>query len=110
MDAVCQFVTRLVRADRYGGRTIMRDERTLLLYDTPHWGEEHARAVRARFPECEVSCMANAGSMSGFVVIIVRHSHPRAQMWASVFVVALLGTAYTAVQLQRFLQTDDAGI
>ena len=107
MEEVCRFVTQLVRADRNGGRAIARDAHTVLLYDVSQWGDDHARAVRARFPECDVSCMANCNSMSGFVVIITRHCQPRAQVWASVFVVVLLGAAYTGMAVLRFLQLDD---
>ena len=61
----------------------MRDAQTLLLYDVSLWGDEHARAVRARFPECDVSCMANGNSMSGFVVMIARGPclHGRRCLW-----------------------------
>ncbi len=97
MEEVCCFVGRLVRSDRYGGRAIVRDGQTVLLYDVSRWGDDHARAVRARFPECDVCCSANSYSMSGFVVTITRHTQPWAQAWASAFVVALLGAAYTAV-------------
>ena len=110
MEEVCRFVTRLVQAERRGGRVIVRDAHTVLLYDVSEWGEEHARAVRARFPECDVACMANASSMSGFVVIITRHCHPRAQLWASAFVLALLGAAYSGVRMRGFLQEDAGGI
>jgi hypothetical protein len=95
MEDVRRFVTQLIRAERHGGRIIARDAQTLLLYDVSLWGDEHARAVRGRFPECDVSCMANGNSMSGFVVMIAR-GPCAGSAWASMFVVALLGAAYTA--------------
>ncbi len=98
MEEVQGFATRLVRADRYGGRAIVRDGQTVLLYDVTRWGDDHARAVRARFPECEVNCTASAHSMSGFVVTITRHRQPWAQAWAGAFVAALLGAAYTGAR------------
>ncbi len=103
MEGVQQFVTHLIQTDRFGGRVIIRDGNTVLLYDVPRWGEEHARAVRARFPECGVSYMANGHSMSGFVVIVTRQSQPRAQIWASVFVLALAGAAYTCLRASQLL-------
>ena len=103
MEPVRAFIRETLQTDRYGGRVIMRDENTLILYDTPGWGDRQAHMVRAKFPECEVSCLAHAQSMSGFIVVIRRHAHPRASLWASLFILALAGVAYTAIVLHRGL-------
>jgi len=103
MEPVQRYLRELLQTDKYGGRVIMRDEHTLILYDTPGWGDRQAQAVRGRFPECEVSCLAHAQSMSGFIVVIRRHAHPRASLWASLFILALAGVAYTAITLHRGL-------
>jgi hypothetical protein len=35
--------------------------------------------------------------------VIRRHAHPRASLWASLFILALAGVAYTAITLHRGL-------
>ena len=107
MEPVQKYLRKLLRMDTYGGRIIIRDEHTIILYDTPSWGDNEAQAVRARFPECEVSCLAHAQSMSGFIVVIRRHSHPKASWWASLFVLALVGFAYTSQVLRQALQLEN---
>ena len=103
MEPLQRYLKEILQTDRFGGRVIIRDEHTVILYDTPSWGDAQAHLVRARFPECEVSCMAHAHSMSGFIVVIRRHAHPRASLWASMFVLALIGAAYTAIMLRTGL-------
>ena len=101
MEPIQRYLRVLLQTDMYGGRVITRDENTIILYDTPGWGDREANALRARFPECEVSCLAHGQSMSGFIVVIRRHAHPRASLWASMFVLALIGVAYTAMSLRQ---------
>ena len=104
MESVRDYVRHLLMIDRFGGRVILRDEHTLILYDMPGGGDKEAHAVRARFPECEVSCLAHSSSMSGFIVVIKRLVHPRVSWWTSMFVLALLGVAYTWKAMQSSLQ------
>ena len=106
MEPVQRYLRDLLQTDRYGGRVIVRDEHTLILYDAPGWGDRQAQAVRAKFPECEVSCLAHGQSMSGFIVVIRRHAHPRASLWASLFVLALAAVAYTAIMLKTGLMDE----
>jgi len=94
-ERIRTFVDRMLRAGRYGGRCIMRDEHTILLYDVASWGDAQTRALQARFPECEVTCEANTGSLSGFVVVIRLPPQPVAPVLASLFVLAVAGVAYT---------------
>ena len=103
MEPLQRYVQIMLQTEKFGGRVIIRDEHTIILYDTPSWGDAQAQAVRSKFPECEVSVMARPQSMSGFIVIIKRHDHPRASLWASLFVLALIGVAYTAVMLKTGL-------
>jgi hypothetical protein len=95
MESVKRYVQEVLQTDKYGGRVIIRDEHTVILYDVPGWGDKEAHSVRARFPECEVSCLAHAQSLSGFIVVIRRHMHPRVSWWASLFILSLVGVAYT---------------
>ncbi len=106
MEPVQKYVRDLLQTEKYGGRVIMRDEHTLILYDTPGWGDRQAQLVRARFPECEVSCLAHAQSMSGFIVVIRRHAHLKASLWASLFILALAGVAYTSIVLRKGLSEE----
>ena len=83
------YVERLMRMSRHGGRCVTRDDNTVLLYDVASWGDEQTRALQGRFPDCEVCCEASTGSMSGFIVIVRRHSQPTGALWASLFVPCL---------------------
>lgn len=105
-ERIRPFVDRLLRAGRYGGRCAIRDEHTLLLYDVASWGDAQTRALQARFPECEVTCEANTGSLSGFVVIIRVPPQPVAPVLASLFVLGLLGVAYTVHWLVPLLSGE----
>jgi len=90
------FVERFLDVERYGGRCVARDERTLAVYDVGRWGPEQSRAVLAAFPECEVGLEACASSLSGFVVVLSADPRPYATAWASAFALMLVGVAWTA--------------
>jgi hypothetical protein len=93
------FVERFLSVERYGGRCVVRDERTLLVYDVGRWGPEHTRAVQAAFPECEVGLEACSASLSGFVVVLRADPQPYATVGASLFALLLVGAAWTAHSL-----------
>lgn len=101
MERIRGFVGRLINADRYGGRIILRDEHTLILYDVPTWGDDQTTAVRQRFPECDVSMQAHPSSLSGFIVVIRSHGNGGAWLWAATLGLALMGAVYSCVSLQR---------
>lgn len=100
-----RYLNQLLRAQSFGGRTILRDEFTVVVYDTPNWGERESKAVRARFPDCEICVQAFDGSLSGFVVIVSRRAEPWGFASETAFVLAcacLLWTAWWALgYLQR---------
>jgi hypothetical protein len=100
MESVKSYIQHFLQTDKYGGRVIIRDEHTVILYDAPGWGDKEAHLVRTRFPECEVNCLAHAQSLSGFIVVIRRHVHPRVSWWASLFILALVGVVYTTRAMQ----------
>lgn len=90
------FVESFLSVERYGGRCVARDERTLLVYDVGRWGPEQTRAVLAAFPGCEVGLEACASSLSGFVVVLRAEPQPYTTAGASLFALLLVGAAWTA--------------
>ena len=96
MEQVERFLAQMLSTQRYGGRIVVRDDTTLIVFDTPCWGDREARALRARFPECDVAVHSFDGSISGFIVVVTRHSEPWAVATESTFVLAALGFFWTA--------------
>jgi len=105
MDEVHHYLRTALRMDRVGARGVTQGEHTLIIYHLPEWGDGHACRLRALFPECEVTLMSNPSSASGFVVILRRHDHPRARLWASLLVLAAILVAYAVFRLHM----NDAG-
>jgi hypothetical protein len=101
MERVHAYLAKLLNTHRFGGRIVVRDEKTLIVYDTPAWGDREARALRARFPECDVSVQASDQSMSGFVVIVARASEPWALFSESAFLATVAGLLWTAWWLSK---------
>lgn len=93
MDSIRVFLKQLVSMDHMGGRIVLRDDHTLVLYDISIWDETLSNAVRLRHPECEITCLASTASLSGFIVIVKRHVPAVVSLWSSVFVslIALVG-------------------
>jgi len=108
MEAVQRYLHKLLQTSRYGGRTVIRDEKTLIVFDTPKWSDRESRSLRAKFPECDVSVQAFDGSMSGFIVLVTRHSEPWAVVSESSFVLAMLGVFWAAWWLHGYLRVDEA--
>jgi hypothetical protein len=108
MERVQSYLSQLLQTRRYGGRTVVRDEKTLIVYDTPTWGDREARALRARHPECEVAVQASDMSLSGFIVIVTRTSEPWAIASESAFLLALVGVFWTAWCLHEYMRQSVA--
>ena len=104
MENVEAFLRALTHMDRFGGRVVCRDTRTLLVYDLPVWSDEQAHALRRRFPECEVQCSANTHSLSGFIVRVRRAHAPWASVWATGLSVLFFGGVYAMVLCLRALE------
>ncbi len=96
MEPVQKYLSQLLRTQRFGGRTVLRDERTLIVYDCPSWGEREFAALRGRFPDCDVGVMACEGSLSGFAVVVTRTSEPWALASESAFLLVVAGLLWTA--------------
>jgi len=105
MEPVLRHLHKLLHAQRFGGRTVLRDEKTVIVYDTPSWSERESRSVRAKFPDCDIAVHSNDTSLSGFIVIVTRHRDPWSFASESAFLLAaavLLWSSWWALgYLQR---------
>ena len=110
MEAVQGYLNKLLNAQRFGGRTVVRDERTVIVYDTPSWGERDSRAVRAKFPECEVAVQSYDGSMSGFIVIVTRHTEPWAFASEFAFLLAAAVLMWSSWWALGYLQRSSPSV
>ncbi len=108
MERVQSYLAQLLQTRRHGGRTVLRDERTLIVYDTPHWGDREARALRAKYPECDVAVQSSEMSLSGFIVIVTKGAETWAVASESAFVLAVIGVAWTTWWLHGYLLRADS--
>lgn len=108
MEPVQRFLSQLLRSHSFGGRTVLRDEKTLIVYDCPSWGERENSAMRARFPDCDVALHACDGSLSGFAVIVSRRREPFAWASESAFLLVVAGLLWTAWFLGRSVLSGSA--
>jgi hypothetical protein len=108
MEAVQRFLSQLLHAHRFGCRTVLRDEKTLIVYDCPNWGEREFSALRAKFPDCDVAVHACESSLSGFCVIVTR----RAEAWCFAselaFILTVGGMLWTVWFLYRSMLSKSA--
>jgi hypothetical protein len=107
MEKVHRYLNCLLQTQRYGGRIVARDETTLIVYDNPQWSDREARALRAKFPECDVAVQASDTSMSGFILVVTRHSEPWAVASESAFVLSVVGVFWAAWWLRGYLPWPD---
>jgi hypothetical protein len=75
MDRLKGLVLRLANADRVGGRVVVMDRHTLVLYDCMHWGCNLTDAVQSSFPEAQISVHSSRQSLSGFTVSFHLEKH-----------------------------------
>ena len=68
------------------------DEQTVVLYDCGVWTDAHSQAVKARYPECDITIAQSQGSLSGFIVVFKLHRDRSLYTWvtATAMVFALL--------------------
>ena len=95
MERVQSYLTNLLQTSRFGGRTVLRDEHTLIVYDTPNWGDREARALRAKFPQCDVVVQSSDMSLSGFIVIVTQASEPWGIVSESAFLLSVIAVGWT---------------
>lgn len=80
MDRLKALVLRLANADRVGGRVVVMDGRTLILYDCMHWGCSCTETVLSLHPEAQISVHACRQSLSGFSVTFRVDTSPRREL------------------------------
>lgn len=100
--AVKQVILQLCDAPKRGGRVIMDDSSTLLLYDCSKWTDLQTDALRARYPEIELDVQTCEQSLSGYVVIFRLHeaSMSRSNTW-----LVLIGLLVACFVLLLFIVT-----
>jgi hypothetical protein len=89
----------MIDSDRYGGRTVLTDENTLVLYDCGVWTDAHTQAVKNKFPECEIVVMQSQVSLSGFIVMFRIHRDRSLMAWITVAAIVFALLVVTARQL-----------
>lgn len=95
MDRLRQLVLRLANAERVGGRAMVVDAQTIILYDCTYWGCHFTDAVQAQFPEVQISVRACRQSLTGFTVIFYRADSTRRELaWLSVIGLGLACCIY----------------
>lgn len=100
MEAINSFVKRLCHMDDRGGRCMIQDMETLVVYDIDHWDERHTGAVQRRFPGCVVSVHTCSSSLSGFIIII-QHLKTQSKLAALMKVALMVITTYIIVHQIR---------
>ena len=68
---ISKFLEHLCSTSFGGGRIIVSNAETILIYDVPSWPGERTDALRQRWPQCSVDLhQAQNISVSGFVVVV----------------------------------------
>lgn len=68
---VAAFLEQLCATTFGGGRIVVNNTDTILIYDVPSWPGERSDALRQRFPRCDVDIhQAHNVSASGFAVVV----------------------------------------
>jgi hypothetical protein len=99
------FLTQLCDTAFEGGRLVMGDSDTVLIYDVPSWPGTRTDALRQRFPHCDVDIhQAQNNSASGFVVVVtardpVSYFHVFCTVFVSIGLAGLAAIAATHVFL-----------
>jgi hypothetical protein len=99
MDSFQAWLHRTINSERYGGRTVRTDEQTVVLYDYGTWTEGHSRAVRAKFPECDIAITQCQASLSGFIVLFKLKRDRSLYAWITATAVVLALVLLTARQM-----------
>jgi hypothetical protein len=89
---VSVFLENLCKTTFEGGRLVVGDSNTVLLYDVPSWPGSRTDALRERFPHCNIDVHQADTSASGFVVVV--NSQQQVNHYRAIIVVVVsLGVA-----------------
>ena len=87
-DRVSPFIYELCRMDRFGGRCLRLDGSSWEVLDVQQWTEDHATALRHRFPRVSAKVVANCTSLTGFSILL--QTHRASHAWTSLLVCATM--------------------
>jgi hypothetical protein len=99
MDTLPSWLLKTIDCDRYGGRTMRTDEQTVVLYDCGTWTDAHTRAVRSKYPECDITVTQSQASLSGFIVVFKLRRDRSLYRWVSALGAMLVLLLVTARQV-----------
>jgi hypothetical protein len=99
MDTLPSWLLKTIDCDRYGGRTMRTDEQTVVLYDCGTWTDAHTRAVRSKYPECDITVTQSQASLSGFIVVFKLRRDRSLYRWVSAWIALFLLVLFSVVQL-----------
>jgi hypothetical protein len=95
MERLKGLVLRLANADRVGGRAVIMDRRTLVLYDSMNWGSKLTEAVTSLHPDVQISVSSCRQSLSGFTVTFRLETHTGRELsWYLVIGLFFAGCCY----------------
>ena len=88
MEHVIPFLHDTCETQRFGGRIVRVDHGVWEIFDIAQWTEDHAAALRKRFPSIAPRVVSCRKSLSGFSVVLQlqRSSHA----WTSLLVTAVM--------------------
>jgi hypothetical protein len=88
MEQVIPFLQDLCEMQRFGGRCVRTDCGCWEIFDIAQWTEDHAAALRKRFPSIAPRVVGSRTSLSGFSVVlqVQKSSH----VWTSLLVVSVM--------------------
>ena len=99
MEALPGFVLGLINSDRHGGRALMTDGRTLVLYDCGFWADAYSTVVKDAFPEVDIAIQVSQGSPSGFIVVFQLSADRSAHHWIALSIALVMALLLTARQM-----------
>ena len=88
MEQVIPFLQDLCEMQRFGGRCVRTDYGCWEIFDISQWSEDHAAALRKRFPSIVPRVIGCRKSLSGFIVVLQIQQTSR--MWTSLLVTSVM--------------------
>ena len=113
---IASFLRHLCGTTFEGGRIVMGESGTILLYDVPSWPGTRTDALRQRFPHCDIDVhQAQNSSASGFVVVVsmrdaVSYSHVLFTVMVSAAAAVLTGFCAMHLCLAEYPDWGDVNL